>query len=259
MAERLTRIGGVVGVMLGGSRARGDHSPDSDVDLGIYYRGTLDVDAIAALAMEIAGPDAAVTAPGEWGPWVDGGGWLRVDGMAVDWIYRDLDRVQAAWADACAGRSAYHVQVGHPMGFLDAGYAGEMGLGVVLADPTGELTALRAAAQTVPAALVDALAQRLFEASFLVDIARKGARRGDATYVAGCLFRAIGLAALVLHLRAGRWLINEKGAVAAAGRLAGAPAGFTERAHALLGRPGTEPDELLATLDAAEKLLEEIA
>jgi len=35
---------------------------------------------------------------------VDGGGWLRIAGAAVDWIYRDLDRVHAAWVDARAGR-----------------------------------------------------------------------------------------------------------------------------------------------------------
>jgi hypothetical protein len=41
-----------------------------------------------------------VTRPGEWGPWVDGGGWLHVGGTAVDWLYRDLDRVRKSWEDA---------------------------------------------------------------------------------------------------------------------------------------------------------------
>ncbi len=45
MAERLTQVGGVVGVVLGGSRARGEHVPESDVDLGLYYRPPLDVAA----------------------------------------------------------------------------------------------------------------------------------------------------------------------------------------------------------------------
>lgn len=39
MAEALGGVAGVVGVTLGGSRARGDAGPDSDVDLGVYYRG----------------------------------------------------------------------------------------------------------------------------------------------------------------------------------------------------------------------------
>ena len=104
LAERLVAVGGVVGVLLGGSRARGTHHPDSDVDLGVYYRPPLDVDGLAALAREVAGPDATVTRPGDWGPWVDGGAWLSVDGVAVDWVYRDVDRVQTAWRER-AGRA----------------------------------------------------------------------------------------------------------------------------------------------------------
>ena len=35
LAARLCDVPGVVGVMLGGSRARGDHTAQSDVDLGL--------------------------------------------------------------------------------------------------------------------------------------------------------------------------------------------------------------------------------
>jgi hypothetical protein len=77
LAQRLTSVSGVVGAVLGGSRARGEHMPDSDVDLGIYYRDDLDIEALGALAREVAGPDAQVTKLGEWGPWVDGGAWSR--------------------------------------------------------------------------------------------------------------------------------------------------------------------------------------
>ena len=41
LAARLVAVDGVVGVLLGGSRARGTHRPDSDVDLGVYYRPPL--------------------------------------------------------------------------------------------------------------------------------------------------------------------------------------------------------------------------
>lgn len=258
LAAALVDVPGVAGVLLGGSRARGDHTPESDVDLGLYYRPPLDVDALGALARAVAGPDAEVTVPGAWGPWVDGGGWLHVDGTAVDWIYRDLDRVRTAWDDARAGRYAFHAQVGHPLGVPDFAYAGEVGLGVVLADPTGALGALRTEAAAYPPALRDALVRGLWEASFLVDVARKAVSRADAAYVAGCLFRVVGLCAHALHGAAGRWLVNEKGAVAAAGRLPGAPAGFAPRAFDLLGAVGTGPDALGATLDAATALVADV-
>ena len=258
IAGRLVGVGGVVGVLLGGSRARGTHHPDSDVDLGVYYRPPLDVDGLAALARELAGPDATVTRPGDWGPWVDGGAWLSVDGVAVDWVYRDVDRVRTAWRGAQDGRVAWQAQVGHPLGVLDVWYAAEVALGVVLADPSGELTRLHTAAAEYPEALAATLVARLPEAGFTLAIARKTLHRGDVTYVAGCLFRALGVCAVALHAHARRWVVNEKGLIAAAGALPGAPAGFAARAHGLLAGVGSTPDELAATLDAAAALVGEV-
>ena len=37
VADELIAVEGVVAVVLGGSRGRGDAHPDSDIDLGIYY------------------------------------------------------------------------------------------------------------------------------------------------------------------------------------------------------------------------------
>nr|WP_211239447.1 nucleotidyltransferase domain-containing protein [Jiangella gansuensis] len=141
MARVLCDVDGVVGVALGGSRARGTHRPDSDYDLGLYYRGRLDTSAVGDLARRFGGPGTRVTEPGEWGPWVDGGGWLTVDGVAVDWLYRDADRVAASIASAERGEYAFHQQAGHPLGVPDFAYAGELALAVLLADPSGELAA----------------------------------------------------------------------------------------------------------------------
>src|SRR4051794_41490725 len=143
VAVRLAQVPGVTGVLLGGSRARGTHTPDSDTDLGIYYHRPLDVAALGELARVFGGPAAQVTPVGEWGRWVDGGGWLTVDGAAVDWIYRDIGRVQQAWRDAERGRYAFHAQAGHPLGVPDFAYAGELALGKILADPGGELATLQ--------------------------------------------------------------------------------------------------------------------
>jgi hypothetical protein len=257
LAHRIVGVPGVVAVLLGGSRARGDHAPDSDVDLGLYYEGDLDVDALGALARDVAGPDAAVTRPGAWGPWVDGGGWLSVDGTAVDWIYRDVDRVQASWAAAQEGRCAFHPQLGHPLGVPDFAYAGEVALGRVLADPSGQLTALQAHTRNYPPALATALVGRLGQAGFLVAVARKAAARGDAAYVAGCLFEVIGTCCHALHGHARRWTVNEKGLVSAAGRLPVAPPGWAERAHGVVA--DLHPARLAAALDRAAALITETA
>jgi predicted nucleotidyltransferase len=255
LAGRLAGVPGIVGVLLGGSRARGAHTPDSDTDLGLYYRGKLDTGRLGELAREVAGPTARVTEPGEWGPWVDGGGWLTIDGGAVDWIYRDLDRVERCWRDAEQGRYAFHAQIGHPLGVPDFAYPGEVALGVILADPGGELASLRRRTLGFPPALADALVNGLWEADFLLSIARKAVTRRDVAYLSGCLFRLVGVCAHALHGAAGRWLVNEKGAVAAAAALPGAPARFRERVDAIFGVLEPDPLRLTAALDAAADLV----
>lgn len=117
MAARLATVPGVRAVALGGSRARGTHRPDSDWDLGVYYRGEVDVAALAALAADVTGEPVEVAGPGGWGPWVNGGAWLSVNGARVDWILRDLDRVERVRADCWAGRFETGIQPGHPLGF----------------------------------------------------------------------------------------------------------------------------------------------
>ncbi|MFE1287199.1 nucleotidyltransferase domain-containing protein [Streptomyces sp. NPDC058751] len=259
IADRLTEVDGVVGVCLGGSRATGTHGPDSDFDLGLYYRPPLDTAALRLLADRLTGGPVEVTEPGGWGPWVDGGGWLTVDGHRVDWIYRDLDRVHRVWRECLAGRFEIGVQPGHPLGVYSHAYAGEVAVGQVLADPGGELRDLRERTRRYPEPLREALMDNArWEAPFILACARKGAARGDVFHVSGCLFRAVGLLTHALHAHARRWVLNEKGAVRSAGELAAAPADFAARAHRLFSALGTSPGTLAAALDEADGLVTEV-
>lgn len=255
LASRLATVPGVIGVILGGSRARRDHTPESDTDLGLYYRLPLDTEGLDALAKQVAGPSGHVTEPGGWGPWVDGGGWLRIGGEPVDWIYRDLDRVAAVCAAAEHGRYAFHQQPGHPLGFADLAYPGELALGKILSDPTGELAELQGRVRVFPTALAEALVGGLWEADFLVAVARKAVARGDCAYIAGCLFRLVGVCAYALHGAARRWLINEKGAVAAAAALPGAPERFRQRVEAVFAGLDGDPASLSGAIDTAADLV----
>jgi hypothetical protein len=254
----MVAIPGVVAVVLGGSRARGTHRPDSDIDLGLYYRGDLDVTALRALAVQEAGEQAELTMPGGWGPWVNGGGWLTIDGRRVDWIYRDLDRVHRIWADCQEGRYEVGSQAGHPLGFYSHAYAGEVALCRVLADPGGELTDLQEDARSYPEALSAALVNGLWEAHFAVTLARYGAVGSDPVHAAGCLFRAIGVACQALHGHAGQWLINEKGMVASADRLPAAPQDFAMRVQKLLGHVGESAEQIGQSVADAAILMEEV-
>jgi hypothetical protein len=67
---------GVVAVAVGGSRAAGTADAASDWDLGVYYRGEID---LAVLARH-----GQVHPPGSWGRLMNGGAWLTLDGLKVD-------------------------------------------------------------------------------------------------------------------------------------------------------------------------------
>jgi Nucleotidyltransferase domain len=190
----LADVPGIVGVTLGGSRAHGTADATADVDLGVYYDAvTVDLAALGAAANAASDHPVALAAPGEWGPWVDGGAWLHVDGVAVDWILRDRARVDAVWADCRAGIVRNEMQTGHPLGFWSHAYCGELALARVLVDPGGALRRRHDEYHFYPDALAAALVRRLWEAGFSLDIAAKAVRRADVVFVAGCLFRAIGL------------------------------------------------------------------
>jgi hypothetical protein len=245
----------VAAVTLGGSRARGEQRADSDWDIGVYYREPLDVDGLRALAARLTGGPVDVAPPGGWGPWVNGGAWLTVGGAQVDWILRDLDRVRRVWADCRAGRYEIGYQNGHPLGFWSPCYAGEVALARVLADPGGELSALRAETASYPEPLRAALIGASSQAGFTLEVARKPAARGDVLYVSLCLSRAAGILVQSLFAHARRWCLNEKGALDVAGRLPGAPLEFAARARVLLGNPGTTAAALTATVTAAAALV----
>lgn len=254
----LVEVDGVVGIMLGGSHARGTARPESDIDLGVYYREPLDVAALEALAGQVTGRPTAVARPGGWGRWVNGGAWLDVDDLRVDWILRDLVRVEKQWDEARHGRFSVQHQPGHPFGFVSTTYVAEVALGVVAADPSGELGALKAVTSPYPQALRAAFASWLWEAGFSLDVAAKAAGRGDAAYVNMCVVHAVGVMAHALHGFAGAWVTNEKGLIDAAARLPGVPHDFAAQAHLLCAGYGPRPDDLKAQLAAAQLLLGEV-
>ncbi|MDO0932327.1 nucleotidyltransferase domain-containing protein [Streptomyces sp. DG2A-72] len=99
-ADRLASLPTVRAVALGGSRAQGTHTSESDWDLAVYYRGSFDPADLRAVGWE-----GEVSEVGGWGGGVfNGGAWLTIDGRRVDVHYRDLDVVEHELAEAQEGR-----------------------------------------------------------------------------------------------------------------------------------------------------------
>jgi predicted nucleotidyltransferase len=249
VAGRLRSIAGVKGIALGGSRARGVVGAEADVDVGIYYSADArpDVEAVRAAANELddRGRADGFGAYGEWGPWINGGAWLRVDGYKTDLLFRELDRVERVLEGCEAGRVVCAYQPGHPHCFASHIYLGELHHNVILFDPDGTMARLRQRTDPYPELLAAEL-MRMFgwEAEFSLATAQSAARRGDVVYVAGCLFRSIACMSQALFAANRTYLLNEKGAVAAVERLEHHPSSFALRAKASLGHTGEDPNGL---------------
>ena len=223
VTDALPAVPGIVALVLGGSRATGMYTAASDIDIGLLYAADrFDVASLrqAVQLLDDAHRPDAVTGRGEWGPWVDGGGWLTMTGHPVDLIYRDVARVRASVTEAVAGQFAMQYHWGHPHGIPNTIYAAEVAQCLPLWDPDTIMPPLKADLLPYPARLRTAITtNQLAEAEFFLMVARHGLPRGDRSYTIGCAFRAIACLMQSLLAANEHWLLNEKGAVDLAARL----------------------------------------
>ncbi len=216
LTEQLSTIQGVRGVVLGGSRARNLHSESSDYDLGLYYDGSIDVDSLRELATSVADPgeELTVVTSGEWGPWINGGAWLKIGGTKVDLLYREIDFVRRTAREARSGVFSSHYQVGHPSGYHSFHLLAECGAFSILADPTGVLGELKALANPYPEALRSAIVQKfLWEADFQLEIVERTDFGTDPAYEISAISRFVSCAIHVAFATSRIWFLNEKRAL----------------------------------------------
>lgn len=263
LIEDLKTVPGIRAIVLGGSRARGTGDHSSDTDLGLYY-DPKDPFAVPSLDQVVARHDnrkdsGLVTSIGGWGPWINGGGWLRIDGAAADFLYRDTAKVESVVDSCIRGSVEVAYQPGHPFGFLSSIYAGEISICQTLWDPTGWVASCKKRLIDYPEALRRELVRRFgFEAGFSVLISEKPVWRADVTYVAGCVFRAITCLLVVLFaLNREPWL-NEKGALNLARRFPIIPVRFCERVETIWGSVIKDSEALAAALATVRELNAEV-
>lgn len=232
------------------------------MDLGLYYDSASPpmLHALRQLAADLddRGVGAEVTDFGAWGPWVNGGAWLEIDDVSVDWLYRDLGRVSRVVEECLAGRSTSDYYLGHPHGFHSHIYLGEVHHAQTLADPRAVLHGLKERVATYPPCLRDALVQRfLLDAAFMLEVAKSPAHRGDVFQVAGCLFRAAAALVQVLYAANERYFLNEKGALDEIATFPRQPEDFGARVAIVLAAPGDASRTLLRSWERMEALVSE--
>jgi predicted nucleotidyltransferase len=228
LVGQLGELPGVEAIVLGGSRATGSHRPDSDWDLGLYYRaGRFDPAGVRRLVHP-----GAVTELGEWGPIMNGGAWLTIADTPVDVIFRDLDRVEAWLEDAGHGRFEVLTQNGYMVGaptYL----------------PVGELALCRPLSGEVPRpAFPDALAGVASErwrgkASVALMFATTHAEAGNVVGCVGMLAQAVLCVAHATLAQRREWALNEKRLIERAG---------LDEVQSIFTGPGVSAAELAETV-----------
>jgi hypothetical protein len=132
-------------------------------------------------------------------------------------IYRDAERVRTSVVQAVSGDFTIQPHWGHPHGVSNTLYAAEVAICQILWEREGVISALKPQLNPYPPRLSTRItATMLDEAGFFVSVAQHGLPRGDVSYTAGCAFRVIACLMQSLYALNGRWLLNEKGAVAGA-------------------------------------------
>ncbi|MFF3223763.1 nucleotidyltransferase domain-containing protein [Nocardia suismassiliense] len=234
---RLATLPGVRAVTLGGSRAQGTHTADSDWDLAIYYRGTFDPASLREL-----GWAGEVSEIGGWGGGVfNGGAWFTIDGRKVDVHYRDLDVVEHELAEAEQGRFHWEPLMFHLAGIPSYLVVAELAINQVL---HGNLPR-----PAYPAALREA-APPIWRnrATTTLQYAKSNyVSRAQSTEVAATLGIAAMQTAHAIVAARGEWVTNEKRLLQRAG---------LRSIDAIVAGLEPEPESLAQAIVEAEALLD---
>ncbi|MFB8279198.1 nucleotidyltransferase domain-containing protein [Nocardia colli] len=234
---RLAAIPGVQAVTLGGSRAQGTHTPDSDWDLAIYYRETLD----PADLRELGWP-GEVSELGGWGGGVfNGGAWFTIDGRQVDVHYRDLDVVEHELAEAEQGRFHWEPLMFHLAGIPSYLVVAELAINQVLHGALPRPAYPQALRTAAPPIWQN-------RAAMTVQYAKNAyVQRGQAAEVAATLVIATMQTAHAVLAARGEWTTNEKRLLHQAG---------LRDIDAIVGGLDSDPKSLSQAIIEAEALLD---
>src|SRR5690554_956058 len=262
VTEKLSSLPCIEGIVLGGSRARGTHTEDSDIDIGIYYNSELfDLIAIKQIAAELDDENRnnLVVPPRAWGDWINGGGWLVINGYHVDLILRDIKRVEKIIKDTEQGIVTANYQTGHPHGYISAMYRGEMAIRRIQYAKDEKFYEINKHAERYPTSLQKGLTEFfMFEAGFSLMCAENNIDKDDVSYVCGRCFRSMSSLKKVLFAINKEYCINEKKAVKMIEDFKIKPSDYKERVDKVISLISTDVDCTRKGIEILQRLVNEV-
>lgn len=261
LTAALSAVPNVVAIALGGSHARGTSGPDSDLDIGLYYReeAPFAIAGVADIARRFSARGTpTVTDFYAWGPYVNGGAWIDNDACRIDFLYRNLDQLARVVRAAHMGSWDHSFDQQPPFGFRTVTALGEIACCKPLHDPRKVLAPLKAAVAKFPELLKQRIvADTLWGAEFSFDFARVFARAGDVPNTVGCMTRIFHYLVQALFALNEVYFLNDKRVLQEIATFETQPADFAARASAVLGCPGNDADALSKSLAMLRGIFDE--
>ena len=245
IVDRLRSIPNLVAVVLGGSYARGLARSESDIDIGLYYHevSPFPVDHVRSIAESICIPGSIPTVTNfyEWGPWVNGGAWIQTPTGKVDFLYKNLDQIEAVIEEGCRGVWRHDFDQQPAYGFRSVVYFGETYISVPLHDPDGEITRLKQSIVNYPEALRERIVQDcLWAVEFSLWSCRNFADVADVYNATGCMTRVAQFLVHALFALNREYFVSDKYANWIIDQFTSRPHNFTLRLASVLANPGAD-------------------
>ena len=191
----LKTVANIRAIVLGGSYATGTATDSSDLDIGIYYfdKEPFDIEDIKSIAQKYSSiGNPTVTGYYEWGPWVNGGAWIRTVNGKVDLLYKNIEQVASTIEKAKNGVWENNFEQQPPYGFSSIFFLEETKSCIPLYDPDRIIQELKSEVPNYPEKLKQAVIQQsLWSAEFTIWHADYFAEKQDVYNTMGCLTRAV--------------------------------------------------------------------
>ncbi len=259
IVQDIQRIQGVKALVLGGSYAMGMATDNSDLDIGIYYSNNapFDIQEIAKVAHQYSvHEDPTVTAFYEWGPWVNGGAWIKAADSKVDFLYKNIEQIAATIDNAHKGIWENHFEQQPPYGFSSLIFLAETQYCIPLHDPENIIHKLKETVHPYPQKLKHSVIQQsLWSAEFTIWQAESFANKDDVYNTVGCLTRATKNIVTALFALNERYPMGDKRAITILEQSEISPANLAQTINGILC---VKPDELIKNVSQIKHLFTEV-
>jgi predicted nucleotidyltransferase len=257
LVGQLSKVSGVVAVVLGGSYASGTQRDNSDMDIGLYYLADtpFEISEIERIAEDISIQPPTVTKFYEWGHWVNGGAWIQTGAGKVDLLYRNITQVELAIQNAQLGIVEHDYDQQPTHGFYSIIYLAEIQICFPLHDPEFHISRMKQMVKQYPSKLKEkVIANSLWSAEFTLLHANTFASCGDVYNTAGCLTRIGSSLTQALFAMNERYFIGDKRVMDTVSEFVIQPEGYIKDITGMLAHPGETASELILTVANMQRL-----